>query len=258
MRRAPACSLTAPESNRRTRSTRESTIDNPLTPTGGQIPSHRRRRTLLLVLAGIAALAAVLVVVLSSGGSGSRRPAARLAGSAATGPTVVQLAARYLRLTPGQVRQQLGGGRTLAQIAAAKGQTRKGLIESIYDQRAAQIKARHLSPTRERAELEATRSALAERVSRHTRISSLTAAAARYLKLTVAQLDAKLRSGHTLASLAEASGRSRAGLLEAMTKGRREAIEEASAKGGTSKAAAKRRIARLLKRAERQIERAGG
>ncbi len=238
---------------------RPPTIHNPLTPPGEQPPSRRRqRRTLLLVLAGAAALAAVLVVVLSSGGGGGRRPtAARLLGSAATGPTVVQLAARYLHVSPADVRQRLAGGETLAQIAAEHGSSRSALLASIYAQKAAQIKAEHLAPERERAELEALRSTLAERVS-HRRVSSLTAAAAGYLGLGVGQLGARLRSGHSLAALATAEGRSRAGLLEAMTKGRRKEIEAIATKGGISAAVAKRRIARLLRRTERLIEQPGG
>jgi hypothetical protein len=205
----------------------------------------------------MAALAAALVVALSSGGG--PRPGAHLPGSAATGPTVVQLAAHYLHLSPAEVRRRLGSGETLAEIAAAAGRSRHDLVEAIYARKAAQIKALHLPAARERAELEATRSALAERVSRRHRVSSLIAAAAGYLGLTVGQLDAKVRSGHTLASLAEAAkGRSRAGLLATMTKGRRAAIEEASLQGRASSAAAKRRVARLLRRAERLIERTGG
>lgn len=212
---------------------------------------------MLLAVAAAAALAAVLIVVLSSGGG--RRPAARLPGSVAGGPTLVQLAGSYLHVAPAKIRSLLGGGQTLGEIAAATGHSPKSLLEAIYKRKAEQLKRLHLSAVHEQAELTATRRALSERVNLRHRVSSLRAAAARYLGLSAAQLSGRLAAGETIASIAEAThGRSRAGLLEAMVRARGETIEEAARAGRLTPALAKRRIARLRKRAERLIEAPGG
>ncbi len=224
------------------------TIHNPLTRSPRQPLLARRRRTALLGVAAAAVLAGVLVVVLTAGG---HRSPGRRAGASAGGPTVVQLAAGYLHVPPAQIRQLMAKGQTLSQIAAAKGSSRAALLEALYARKARQIKSLHLTPQRERTELAATRAALAERLTRR-RVSSLSVAAAKYLGLSRTELRAKLASGDTLSSLAEATGgHSRRGLIDAMTRERRETIEQAEKRHVLNPAVARRRIARLRKRAER-------
>ena len=228
--------------------TTESTIDNPLTSRAGQAPLDRRRRTALLAVAAAAALAAVLIVVLSSGGGRWR---ATRQSAIAAGPTVVQMAAVYLHVPPSEVRRLLGEGQTLSEIATEKGASRKGLIEAVSRRQAEVIESRHLPAARQKAEIEAARAALARRVTIR-RSPSLTVAAARYLGLSRAKLRAKLASGSTLAEIAEATpGRSRDGLIEAMTKTRRRAIETQEHEGRITPATARHKLERLKTRAER-------
>ena len=61
---------------------------------------------------------------LAAGGRGASGPPAGMPGPAAI--------ASYLGLTPAQLREQLGSGKTLAQIAVAQGKTVAGLEDAIY------------------------------------------------------------------------------------------------------------------------------
>jgi hypothetical protein len=117
-------------------------------------------RNLLLVLAAAALTAGVVIAVTTSGpaqlGDGAS-PSAHVNGSARTRrhathrrtdaqrhalPHVRSLAARYLGLTPTQLRARLRSGRTLAQIAdTTSGRSAVGLIESLVNSRAAELEA---------------------------------------------------------------------------------------------------------------------
>ena len=58
----------------------------------------------------------------------STRMRAATGGRPARGPAAI---AAYLGLTPAQLREQLGSGKTLAQIAATRGKTVAGLENAI-------------------------------------------------------------------------------------------------------------------------------
>ena len=142
---------------------------------------------------------------------------------------MVQAASGYLDMPAQELRRRLRAGETLGEIAASTGgASRAGLIEAVYAARSQQIKARHLAPAEERAELRALRRALVLQVDRARRRARLISAAADYLGLSEAELRAKLASGRTLAQIAAATpGHSRAGLIDAIVTPRRAALQRA-------------------------------
>ncbi len=83
-------------------------------------------------------------------------------------------------------------------------------------------------------------------------------AAAAYLGLTKAQLRKQLQSGRTLAQIAATGGRSKSGLVEALLSTRAAQLSAAVRARRLSPASERRRLARLRKRLEAQLERAPG
>ena len=211
------------------------------------------RRAAFLGIAAAAVIAAVLFLALGGGG---RNAARRGRVSASARDAVVQRAAGYLGVSPAEVRRRLRGGETLGELAAArKGGSRQGLIQSLYAAGAAAIRARHLSPAAEAARLRELRRALTAQIDHARRRAGLLRSAAVYLGMSEATLAAKLAGGRTLAQVAATTpGRSRAGLVEALVAERRRTIERALAENALPPAAAKRAIARLRSRAERQVQ----
>lgn len=211
----------------------------------------------MLSVAATAVLAAVVLIAL--GGSG-RHTATHDSAPRGGHGTVVQRVAGYLGIAPAEVRRRMRSGETLGQIAATAGTgSRKGLIESLYATEAAAIRARHLPRDVEAARLRELRRTLVTQVDHARRRPGLLRASAAYLGLDEAALAAKLANGRTLAQVAASTpGRSRSGLLDALVATRRRTIERALAEKAISAAAARRAIARLRDRAERQVALSGG
>jgi len=215
------------------------------------------RRPLLFGLAGAAVLAAVLIIVLS----GSRGTPGDHRGGAGGTRSPVRVAARYLGLTAAELRARLHAGETLAEIVAArKGATRAGLIGALFAARSKAIERRHLPAATERAELAALRRALSRQVDQpRGRRQVAIQASARYLGIGEDQLRHRLAGGQTLADLAASTpGRSRVGLLAALSDVRRRAIERALREKAITPAGAQRAIARARARASREANRPGG
>lgn len=134
-----------------------------------------------------------------------------------------QAAAAYLGLAPRQLTEELASGKTLAQIAnATPGKSEAGLLAAMV----AAVKAKLPSPP---PDLEARIKAIVNRspgteLNRHARLGSarhgaLRAAALAYLGLTRHELIEQLRTGKTLAQVADSTpGKSAAGLTEALMK----------------------------------------
>jgi hypothetical protein len=160
---------------------------------------------------------------------------------------VLASAAAYLGLSPKQLHEQLGAGRSLAQIAdATSGKSAAGLIAAIE--------------ASQRQRLSATAANLSTRVTRAVdRVRSANgaaAAAARYLGLSATQLRSQLRAGKTLAQIASAtSGRSQAGLIEALVSARKASLEAAVKAGTITQTHAEKILPRLQQRAKAQANR---
>jgi hypothetical protein len=177
-----------------------------------------RSKKVLAAAGATLAVAAGAGGALAAGGHGARGRAVH------PGPAAI---ASYLGLTPAQLREQLRSGKTLAQIAVARGKTVAGLEDAIYadiqshlDRAVANGK---LTAGREAALLARLKSRLDDIVDRSrpvlgARIARprFVARAAAYLGITAAELRTELRAGKSLAQVATDHGKSAAGLKSAI------------------------------------------
>ena len=81
--------------------------------------------------------------------------------------------------------------------------------------------------------------------------------AARYLGMTRAQLVAQLRSGKSLAQVAQARNKSVSGLQNALVDAARKRLDTAVSRGRITKAQEQRRLAKLQTRIGKLIQRQG-
>ncbi len=189
-------------------------------PTMGRI--LRRRVALIVALAAV--LAGGTAVALGATSTPTHTRAARRAHTHARGARragIIAAASSYLGLTPTQLAEQLRQGKSLATIAAATpGKSEAGLVAAITEA----VKAKLPSAP---ADLETRVKAIVNRTPRtearrHARLGSgrhgaLRAAALSYLGLTRHQLLQQLKSGKTLAQVADSTpGKSSAGLSEVL------------------------------------------
>jgi len=202
---------------------------------------NRRLRTRLF--------ATIALIALLGGGTLAAVTAARTSGGHTRHGRLAPDAA-YLGLSEAQLQSQLSSGRSLAQIAeATSGKSKAGLIEAVVAARKA-----HLSELA--AGLKERVTAQVERAGGPGAPASPANTAARYLGLSGAQLRARLRSGMTLARIADATpGRSQAGLIEALLARRRQALAAKVAAGKLTSAQEHRRLAHLTSRVSAMVNR---
>lgn len=198
-----------------------------------------------VVLAAVgAALAAGGGAALAAGG-GHANAGPRLRGvmrpfaPAFGGPLAA--AADYLGLTPAQLRAQLAAGKSLAQIAnATNGTSASGLVDALtavenkrIDAAVSNGKLTQSQASTLAANVKARITALVNGTGRpHAggigHRGGFIQAAATYLGLTPQQLFTQLRSGKTLAQVADAtSGKSSAGLIDALVAAAKKEIQAA-------------------------------
>jgi hypothetical protein len=221
------------------------------------------RRRLALTVALAAVLAGGTAVALGATTSprhtrGTRQTRVGARGERRAG--IVQTAASYLGLTPAQLNEQLGQGRSLAQVAAATpAKSEAGLVAAIVESIKAKVPSAPPSlETRVRAIVNRTpRIELARHAALGAhRHGALRAAALAYLGMTRHELITQLKTGKTLAQVADATpGKSAAGLTDALlatVKGRldaRVAAHELDKSRESARLTALRsRIARVLVR----------
>jgi len=214
---------------------------------------RRLEHKLLMGVAAIAVLAGVTAAVVSAAQPAAHHPAAhrRNGGALAT-------AAGYLGVSPAQLRGQLRSGKSLAEIAdATGGRSQAGLIAALDAAGRQRLTEAGASlPSRVTAEVDRA-GGLAGARTRH-RGRGLSAAAS-YLGVSPAQLRADLRSGKTLAQVANATGgRSQAGLVEALVAARKATLSSRVAAGAITQAQADAALPHLVKRITAQVNRARG
>ncbi len=184
------------------------------------------RRRLALTVALAAILAGGTAVALGATTSPKHARGTRHARAHARGGQgrrgIAQAAATYLGLTPAQLAEELHQGKSLAQIAAATpGKSEAGLVAAIVEAVKAKL------PSASGAALETRVKAIVNRtpkteLARHARLGgrrhgALRAAALSYLGMTRHELIKQLKTGKTLAQVADATpGKSAAGLTEAL------------------------------------------
>ncbi len=216
---------------------------------------------IVVLLAGGAVAALAATGQHARGGSNARTGAKRSSME-------ISAAAHYLGLSEAQLQGELKSGKSLAQLAeASSGKSVAGLVEAIVaakKERLAQAAAG--LPERVKAQVERAggpgSSAGAHEYGAKAAGRPFAArgwaapAAARYLGVSTSQLQTELKSGKSLAQLAEASdGKSVTGLVEAMVAAKKERLATALAAGRITKAREEARTARLKRRVERLVDR---
>jgi hypothetical protein len=174
-----------------------------------------QKTQLALVAAGVAALAGGGTAIAAKGHTQTAsRP---LAVAFHPGPPGLAAAATYLGTTADALRTQLESGNTLAQIAAAtSGKSAAGLIAALVADAKATLGANAPSDLTQRITDMVNRVHDMHGPGDHGRPGGLDAAAT-YLGTTVDALRTQLRSGKTLAQIADAtSGKSAQGLIDAL------------------------------------------
>jgi hypothetical protein len=221
------------------------------------------RRRVALTVAFAAILAGGTAVALGATAAPKHARATRHARVHGAGTRrhggIVQAASTYLGLTPKQMKEQLRSGKTLAQIAAATpGKSEAGLVAALVTA----IKAKLPSPP---ADLETQVKALVNRapgteLHRHTRLGgarhgALRAAALSYLGISRHQLISQLKSGKTLAQVADSiPGKSAAGLTEVLVKTIKTKLDAAVGAHRLSDRAATARLTLLRARITRLLD----
>ena len=217
-----------------------------------------KRITAVLLALGLLVGAGAAVAVAKAPGKAKPRAAkAQQRG-------LLPAAAAYLELTPVALRKELRSGKSLAQVATAKGKSVDGLKSALV----AAIKTK-VDAARAAGKLDATRATrlldraprLVERMvnakprARAQRAKAarggLLKAAATYLGVTNAQLVTELRAGKSLAQVATAKSRSVDGLKQALLAALKQKVDAAVDAGRLDAA----RAQKLLERAPAHIAR---
>jgi hypothetical protein len=207
----------------------------------------------MLSLAAVAVLAAVLILVLS-GGQHQRTKIGPV------GQSDIQVAAGYLGISTADLRLRLRSGLTLGQVAdTGRGTSSAGLFHALLQARAAAIRKRGLSAGKERDRLAAISDRLKNELRRARRgHSSQLALASGYLGLEADALLSRLASGKSLAEIASATaGKSRSGLIEALTGPRERRLRAATAGHQITAASARASIDSFRARTAREVDRKG-
>jgi hypothetical protein len=215
------------------------------------------KRRLMIGVAVVAVLAGATTAVVMAAQPASHH---RTRGALAT-------AAAYLGSSPAQLRSELRSGKSLAQIAnATSGRSQAGLIaalEAAFKEKLAADAAN--LPSRITAEVDrvglptprpgrASGRGLAR--GRHPARGHALSAAASYLGVSKAQLRGDLRSGHTLAHVANATaGKSQEGLVQALVAARKAALAAEVKAGTITSAHADAALPKLVKRETAAVNR---
>jgi hypothetical protein len=227
------------------------------------------------VFAG-AAVAALLTggavaAVNATGQSNEHQHSAARRARHVAGTRDLATAASYLGISSSKLSSELRSGKTLAQVAAAtSGKSAAGLVEALVASKRARLAAAGTKLPR-RVTLEVNRSGgpqLAARTGARAgtptaRVQRLFASpshlafpAAAYLGLTQSALEADLRSGKTLAQVAEATaGKSKAGLIDALVSAKQAKLSTAVTAGRLTQAKVTRLSANLDKRVSALVSR---
>jgi hypothetical protein len=180
---------------------------------------------LALGLSGGVAMAAYGPDITTSVGSAISGPNANLADNGPHGADLYSTAATYIGITVDQLRTELGTDKSLADVAVAHGKTRDGLIQAL-------MAAEQTNITTLVDQKGAPQGRGPGGPSDRGVIGDSLTAAATYLGTTTADLRTKMQAGQTLAQIAAAtSGKTRDGLIAAITADAKVKIAAAQAAG---------------------------
>ena len=217
----------------------------------------RRITSVLLVLGLLVGVGAAVAVAKAPGKAKPRAAKVQQRG-------LLPVAAAYLDLTPMALRGELRSGKSLAQVATAKGKSVDGLESALLNalrtkvaaaKAAGKIDAARADRLLQRAPQLVERIVNATPRARTSRARGARGgplkAAATYLGVTNAQLETELRSGKSLAQVATAKNKSVDGLEQALLAALKQKVDAAVAAGRLDAA----RAQTLLERAPAHIER---
>jgi AraC-like DNA-binding protein len=238
-----------------------------------------RSRTMLVVAGAALAIGAGAGGALAAGGGGGGPETATAATNGEPGIAIAvdragpggppAAIADYLGLTADELRAQLEGGKTLAQVASARGKSISGLEGVIYadaksnlDQAVANGK---LSANKEQAMLAELKSRVDEIanssgprvVAKGVSGGPFGDAVASYLGLTPAELRAQVGDGTTLAQVAADQGKSVNGLKGAIVAGAETDLDAAVAAGKITAAQEQKMLADLESNIDQLVNSAG-
>jgi hypothetical protein len=188
-------------------------------------------------------------------------------------------AATYLGVTEEQLRTELAGGKSLGDVAKAKGKSVDGLVDALVAAANKKIAAAVSAGRLSKAEADRLTASLKEHVTalvngtvgprggpgpgpgfgfghREHLFGGLDAAAS-YLGVTAEQLRTELTSGKTLADVAKAKGKSVDGLVTALTADMKKRLANAVAAGRITKADADKALAEIKQRVTDRVNGAG-
>ena len=183
--------------------------------------------------------------------------------------TLMTAATSYLGLSRPALVRELRAGKSLAEVATARGKSVDGLEDALVPALRARVDAARVAGriTAARADrMKAGAPQLVERVVNAKRraavralvVRSPFAIAARYVGLTRPQLAAELRAGKSLAQVATARGKSVDGLEAALLAPLKRKLDRAVASGRLESARATTMLDRAAKRIERLVARTRG
>jgi hypothetical protein len=215
--------------------------------------TRRLKRKLMIGIAVVAVLAGATAAVVMAAQPAARH---RRGGALAT-------AAGYLGVTPTQLRGELRSGKSLAEIAdSTGGRSEAGLIAALEAAGKERLSAAAAKlPSLITAEVDRNGGPANARAGGRQRRGhgrALTAAAS-YLGVSAAQLRGELRSGRTLAQIADStSGRSEAGLVQALVAAMKTALASRVSSGRITQAQANAILPKVAARAGAQVDRVHG
>jgi polyhydroxyalkanoate synthesis regulator phasin len=168
----------------------------------------------------------------------------------------LQVAADYLGLSVDELRNELQGGGSLAEIAKEHGKSVDGLEQAVIDAAKAELDQRvaagEITADEEQQVLDGLRSHIADFVSAtfpptpaEPPLGDPAAAAANYLGLSADQLAQELQDGKSLADAAKAHGKSVNGLEEAVIDGAKSALDKSVAAGDITADEAQQALSQL-------------
>ncbi len=223
------------------------------------------RRNAMIGLAAAAVVAGVIVALLASGGKGAgQQSAAAVHAAQTTLPSDLGPAAGYLGIPAAQLQAELRSGKTLAEIArSTRGKSVSGLVKAAVAARKAQLAAElaggKLTPAQEKAKLSTLNRRVAEQATGPGLSAGVVPVSATYLGRSKAQIRAEVRSGKSLAEIADATpGKSAAGLIEAIVAARKARLAAEVAAGALSQAEESELVSSLDRRVTAKVERKRG
>ena len=213
----------------------------------------------------VLALALVVALALAGGSLVASQTAGAAQGKAKAPASLLRAAADYVGLAPRELLRELRSGKSLAQVAEARGKSREGLRQALL----AAVKARldralaaGRITSQQHAQLLQRAGTHVDRLLDGTNLRlrrhgkpQLLRVAAQYVGIPPRQVFAELRQGRSLAEIAVAHGKTREGLKQALLNAVSARLDRAVAAGRISATQKAERLARAAARIDRLLDR---